>query len=60
MKNNAEIAQAERRSALRTIFRVVPYLWPRDRYDVRVRVILALVLLVFSQSNNKFCSILIP
>ena len=45
MKNNAEIAQAERRSALRTIFRVVPYLWPRDRYDVRVTVILALSLI---------------
>ena len=46
MRNNAEIAEAERKSALRTIFRVVPYLWPRDRFDVRVRVILALLLLV--------------
>ena len=49
MKNNAEIAEAERKSALRTILRVVPYLWPKNRFDVRVRVILALVLLVLAK-----------
>ena len=58
MKNNAEIAQAERKSALRTIFRVVPYLWPRDRYDVRVRVILALVLLVLAKVVINFAPFL--
>lgn len=58
MKNNAEIAQAERKSALRTIFRVVPYLWPRDRYDVRVRVILALVLLVLAKVIINFAPFL--
>ena len=58
MKNNSEIAQAERKSALRTIFRVVPYLWPRDRYDVRVRVILALVLLVLAKVIINFAPFL--
>ncbi len=58
MKNNAEIAQAERKSALRTIFRVVPYLWPRDRYDVRVRVVLALVLLVLAKVIINFAPFL--
>ena len=58
MKNNAEIAQAERKSALRTIFRVVPYLWPRDRYDVRVRVILALILLVSAKVIINFAPFL--
>ena len=58
MKNNAEIAQAERKSALRTIFRVVPYLWPRDRFDVRVRVVLALVLLVLAKVIINFAPFL--
>ena len=58
MRNNAEIAEAERKSALRTIFRVVPYLWPRDRFDVRVRVILALVLLVFAKAIINFAPFL--
>ena len=58
MRNNAEIAEAERKSAIRTIFRVVPYLWPRDRFDVRVRVILALVLLVFAKAIINFAPFL--
>ena len=58
MKNNAEIAEAERKSALRTILRVVPYLWPRDRFDVRLRVILALVLLVFAKAVINFAPFL--
>ena len=58
MRNNAEIAEAERKSAIRTIFRVVPYLWPRDRLDVRVRVILALVLLVFAKAIINFAPFL--
>ena len=53
-----EIAEAERRSALRTILRVVPYLWPRDRFDVRLRVILALVLLVFAKAIINFAPFL--
>ena len=49
MKNNAEIAEAERKSGIRTILRVVPYLWPKDRSDFRVRVISALILLVLAK-----------
>ena len=58
MENNAEIAEAERKSALRTILRVVPYLWPRDRFDVRLRVILALVLLIFAKAVINFAPFL--
>ena len=58
MRNNAEIAEAERKSAIRIIFRVVPYLWPRDRFDVRVRVILALVLLVVAKAIINFAPFL--
>ena len=58
MKNNAEIAKAERRSALRTIFRLVPYLWPRDRFDIRVRVIVALLFLVFAKAVINFAPFL--
>ena len=58
MKNNAEIAKAERRSALRTIFRLVPYLWPRDRFDIRVRVIVALLFLVIAKAVINFAPFL--
>ena len=58
MKNNAEIAKAERRSALRTIFRVVPYLWPRDRFDIRVRVIVAFLFLVIAKAVINFAPFL--
>ena len=58
MKNNAEIAKAERRSALRTIFKVVPYLWPRDRFDIRVRVIVALLFLVIAKAVINFAPFL--
>jgi ATP-binding cassette subfamily B protein len=58
MKNNAEIAEAERKSALRTILRVAPYLWPKNRYDFRIRVILALVLLVLAKIVINFAPFL--
>ena len=58
MKNNAEIAAAERESGIRTILRVVPYLWPKDRFDFRVRVILALVLLVLTKVVINFAPFL--
>jgi len=58
MKNNAEIAAAERESGIRTILRVVPYLWPKDRFDFRVRVILALVLLVLAKVVINFAPFL--
>ena len=58
MKNNAEIAAAERKSGMRTIIRVVPYLWPKDRFDFRVKVILALVLLVLAKAVINFAPFL--
>ena len=58
MKNNAEIAAAERKSGMRTILRVVPYLWPKDRFDFRVKVILALVLLVLAKAVINFAPFL--
>lgn len=43
-------AQAEaRRSGMRTIRRVIPYLWPENRTDIRVRVVLALVALLLAR-----------
>ena len=59
MKNNAEIAAAERKSGIRTILRVVPYLWPKDRFDFRVKVISALALLVLAKAMINF-AIFIP
>ena len=58
MKNNAEIAAAERKSGIRTILRVVPYLWPKDRFDFRFRVISALVLLVLAKVVINFAPFL--
>ena len=58
MKNNAEIAAAERKSGMRTILRVVPYLWPEDRFDFRVKVISALVLLVLAKAVINFAPFL--
>ena len=58
MKNNAEIAAAELKSGMRTILRVVPYLWPKDRFDFRVKVISALVLLVLAKAVINFAPFL--
>ena len=58
MKNNAEIAAAERKSGIRTILRVVPYLWPKDRFDFRAKVISALVLLVLAKAMINFAPFL--
>ena len=58
MKNNAEIAAAERKSGMRTIIRVVPYLWPKDRFDFRVKVISALILLVLAKAVINFAPFL--
>ena len=58
MKDNAEIAAAERKSGMRTILRVVPYLWPKDRFDFRVKVLSALVLLVLAKAVINFAPFL--
>jgi len=39
-------SDAERRSGLRTIRKVTPYLWPKERPDAKVRVVLALLMLL--------------
>ncbi|MFC6687661.1 ABCB family ABC transporter ATP-binding protein/permease [Jhaorihella thermophila] len=44
-----DAAREERRSAWRTIRRVMPYLWPKEHAWVKVRVVLALALLVLSK-----------
>ena len=42
-------ARAARKSGRRTIARVAPYLWPRDDRGLRLRVVLALVMLFVSK-----------
>lgn len=49
-------AADERRSGMRTIIRVAPYLWPKDRMDIRLRVVGSLLFLILS----KFLSIYSP
>ena len=48
-QDDAAIAEEERRSGLRTIRKVAPYLWPKDRQWVKRRVIWALGLLLLSK-----------
>ncbi|MEM1352155.1 MAG: ABC transporter ATP-binding protein/permease, partial [Pseudomonadota bacterium] len=43
------IADAERRSALRTVRKVTPYIWPADKPWVRQRVVVAMVFLILSK-----------
>ncbi len=45
----AEIAAAERRSGMRTIRKVGPYLWPDDKPWVKQRVVIALSFLVLAK-----------
>ncbi len=52
----AEFTEEDRRRGLRTIRRVVPYLWPADQPWVRRRVVIAMALLLAS----KVISVLTP
>ncbi|KIC17582.1 ABCB family ABC transporter ATP-binding protein/permease [Leisingera sp. ANG-Vp] len=45
----ADIAEEERRSGLRTLRKVGPYLWPQDNRAVKIRVVLALAVLVLAK-----------
>ena len=45
----AEVAAEERRSGLRTIRKVGPYLWPDDRPWVKRRVVIAVAFLVIAK-----------
>ena len=49
MTDTGQTARAERRSALRTIRKVGPYLWPEGETWVKVRVVLALAALVVAK-----------
>ena len=46
---DADLSHLERRSALRTIARVGPYLWPEGQGWVKRRVVLALMVLVLAK-----------
>lgn len=50
--------RADRRSALRTIRKVAPYLWPREQPWVKKRVVLAMLLLVLSKLVAVYTPIL--
>ena len=47
-----------RRSGLRTIRKVAPYLWPEDNYTLRVRVVLAMIMLVAAKGVAVYTPIL--
>ncbi|WP_036760469.1 ABCB family ABC transporter ATP-binding protein/permease [Leisingera daeponensis] len=47
--SQADIAKEERRSGLRTLRKVGPYLWPEGNRAVKVRVVLALAVLVLAK-----------
>ncbi|MEY8801057.1 ABC transporter ATP-binding protein/permease [Leisingera sp. XS_AS12] len=47
--SSTAIARAERRSGLRTLRKVGPYLWPRGNRGVKLRVVLALAVLVLAK-----------
>ncbi|GAA5069896.1 ABC transporter ATP-binding protein/permease [Roseibacterium beibuensis] len=46
---DAGLEQVERRSALRTIRKVAPYLWPEDKPWVKRRVVIALAMLALAK-----------
>lgn len=49
IKSDRELNQDEKRSALRTIRRVGPYLWPQDNSAVKIRLIVSMLLLVLAK-----------
>jgi len=49
IKSDRELNQEEKRSALRTIRRVGPYLWPRDNSAVKIRLIVSMLFLVLAK-----------
>ncbi|MEL7131598.1 MAG: ABC transporter ATP-binding protein/permease [Pseudomonadota bacterium] len=52
------LAQRERRSGLRTVRKVAPYLWPDDKPWVKRRVVLALLALVLSKIVSVYTPVL--
>ncbi|OSQ48961.1 ABCB family ABC transporter ATP-binding protein/permease [Marivita geojedonensis] len=57
-QSSAEIAADERRSGLRTIRKVGPYLWPDDKPWVKQRVVIALLCLVLAKVVNVLAPLL--
>ena len=55
---DAEIAADERRSGIRTIRKVGPYLWPDDKPWVKQRVVIALACLVLAKVVNVLAPLL--
>ncbi len=55
---DADLAANERRSGLRTIRKVVPYLWPDDKPWVKRRVVIALACLVLAKIVNMLSPLL--
>jgi ABC-type transport system involved in Fe-S cluster assembly fused permease/ATPase subunit len=49
IKSDRELNQEEKRSALRTIRRVGPYLWPQDNSAVKTRLMVSILLLVLAK-----------
>ncbi|MEM8578627.1 MAG: ABC transporter ATP-binding protein/permease [Pseudomonadota bacterium] len=45
----AEIKTEERRSGLRTIRKVVPYLWPEGEIGIKVRVVFVVIMLIMAK-----------
>ena len=56
MSSESFSADSERRSGLRTIRKVGPYLWPEGRTDIKIRVVLAMIALVI----GKVATVAIP
>jgi len=52
-------ARLEWRKQARVLRRLLPYLWPRDRRDLRMRVVLAVALLVAAKLANVYVPILL-
>ena len=48
-KSPVTTAEIDRKSGMRTIRKVAPYLWPADKPSIKVRVVLALVVLVLAR-----------
>ncbi|HKK97272.1 MAG TPA: metal ABC transporter permease, partial [Marivita sp.] len=55
---DAQIAADERRSGIRTVRKVGPYLWPDDKPWVKRRVVIALACLVLAKVVNVLAPLL--
>ena len=46
-------------NSARTLITLLPYLWPRDRQDLRLRVLIAVICLVAAKAANVFVPLLL-